>query len=95
VTIHRCIDAIIAGRVTAERLLFLQGVAEVAMTGALHDDRRAGESYAVAESLGHGKVGTAYQEKAEFGVADLVEELGIAASRTFTSNVFVVCFTTL
>jgi hypothetical protein len=25
----------------------------------------------------------------------LVEELGIAASRTFTSNVFVVCFTTL
>jgi hypothetical protein len=95
VSIHCCIDATIAGRVTAEGLLFLQGVAEVAMTGALHDGLRAGEFYAIAESLGHGKVGIAYQEKAEFGVADLVEELGIAASRTFTSNVFVVCFTTL
>ena len=60
------------------------------MTGALHDGLRASEFYAVAESLGHGKVGTAYQEEAEFGFADLAEELGIA-----TSRVFVVCFTTL
>jgi hypothetical protein len=55
VSIHCCIDATIAGRVTAEGLLFLQGVAEVAMTGALHDGLRAGEFYAIAESVDGGQ----------------------------------------
>src|SRR5215469_11654774 len=40
----------------------LQGVAKVAVTGALHDRLRAGELDASAETLGHAKICTAYQQ---------------------------------
>ena len=64
--------------VTEATVSRLQGVAKVAVTGALHDRLRAGELDASAETPGHGKVGTAYQQKPQLRLTQRLVKLGIA-----------------
>ena len=56
-------------------------VAEVAVGCALHDGLRAREPDVGAEPLGDREVGGADQQEAEFGRAEFLVKLGVAASR--------------
>jgi len=51
------------------------------MRGALHDGLRARELYIGTKSLGQGEVRTADQQESELRFAELLVELGVAASR--------------
>src|SRR5437773_4159803 len=56
-------------------------VTEIAMVGALHDGLRARELHIGAKSVGDSEVGGADQQESEFGLAERLVKLGVAASR--------------
>src|SRR5262249_39232055 len=84
--VRRCAGGAGLGAFASVSLSGLAPVAKIAVGGALHDGLRARELYVWAKALGEREIHAADEQKPQLGIAHLLVELSVAASRNINGE---------